>query len=83
MISGMYFPRAIKWRYDPHNIIYNLRKYQDREIHKNVPNVEMERVINMQTWDEVQVVLASPLLSAEKSQSMEVSNPTTEVVDLT
>lgn len=82
MLAGMHFPRANKWRYDPHNIIYNLRKDQDRENYNHEPNVELERVPNMQTWEEVQAILASPLPSIEKSHSTESTQPGMEVVYL-
>jgi len=83
MLAGMHFPRATKWRYEPHyNIIYNIMKDQDRENHKYAPNIELERVVNMQTWEKVQAILASPLLSAEESRSTEAAQLATEVVDL-
>lgn len=47
MMEDIHFPKASKWHYDPHNVIYNLRKDQEREAHKHVPNIDMERVANL------------------------------------
>jgi hypothetical protein len=39
ILAGMHMPKASRWKYDPHNIIYNLmRNDSDREAHKHEPN---------------------------------------------
>jgi len=60
-----------------------MRKDQEREAHKNVPNIEMDRVGNLQTREEVKTVLSSPLPSSTVTHSTENILVGIEVVDLT
>lgn len=48
----------------------------------HVPNPEMERVDNLQTWEEVQTILSSPVPVVEVTQSTGSMPPATKVVDL-
>lgn len=57
IIEGMHLVKASKWKYDPHSVIYNMRKDIHKEAHKHEPNPELEKVENQDTYEQVEAIL--------------------------